>query len=70
MRKSSICGDIVKLVEKIICVVFFSYLASIKRIIHKIVTRTEILALVSLQWNAKFKKYKPNIGDMPKLMDK
>ena len=69
MRKSSICGDVVKLVEKL-DVPFFSYLASIKRIIHKIVTRTEILALVSLQWNAKFKKYKPNIGDMPKLMDK
>ena len=68
MRKSSICGDIVKLVAEILCVIF-SYLASIKRIIHNIVTRTEFLALVSIQWNINFKKYRPNLGDMPKLMD-
>ena len=68
MRKLSICGEIVKFVEKIY-VSFLSYLASIKHIIHNIVTRTEILALVSLQWNANFKKYRPNLGDMPKLMD-
>ena len=48
---------------------FFSYLASIKRIIHNIVTRTEILALASLQLNTNFKQYRPILGDMPKVID-
>ena len=69
MKNQPIYGDIAILVENL-NVHFFTYFASIKGIIHKIVTRTEILALVSLQWNAKFKKYKLNIGDMPKLMNK
>ena len=32
-------------------------------------TRTEILALVSLQLNTNFKRYRPILGDMTKLMD-
>ena len=43
--------------------------ASIKVCIHKIVTKTEILALVSFQSNINFKRYKPFLGDMTKLVD-
>ena len=43
--------------------------ASIKVCIHKIVTKTEILALVSLQSNINFKQYRPFLGDMTKLVD-
>ena len=43
--------------------------ASIKVCIHKIVTKTEILALVSLQSNINFKRYRPFLGDMTKLVD-
>ena len=43
--------------------------ALIKAFIHKIVTKTEILALVSLQSNINFKRYRPYLGDMTKLVD-
>ena len=68
MKNQPIYGDIAILVENL-NVHFFTYFASIKGIIHKIVTRTEILALVSLQWNTNFQRYSPSPGDMPKLMD-
>ena len=32
-------------------------------------TKTEILALVSLQSNINFKRYRPFLGDMAKLVD-
>ena len=43
--------------------------ASIKVCIHKIVTKTEILALVSLQSNTNFKRYNAILGDMPKMIN-
>ena len=68
MKNQPICGDQAKFIDNLEGSVFH-YLAIIKGSITKIVTRTEILALVFLQWNANFKKYRPNLGDMPKLMD-
>ena len=68
LKNQPIYGDIAILVENL-NVHFFTYFASIKGIIHKIVTRTEILALVSLQWNTNFQRYSPSPGDMPKLID-
>ena len=47
----------------------YIWFASIKVCIHKIVTGTEILALVSLQPNINFKRYRPFLGDMTKLVD-
>ena len=32
-------------------------------------TKTEILALVSLQQNTNFKRYRPILGDMPKVIN-
>ena len=43
----------------------FTYFASIKGFIHKFVTKTEILALVSLLLGTNFKIYRPTFGDMP-----
>ena len=43
--------------------------ASIKVSIHKIVTKTKILALVSLQSNTNFKRYRPILGDMQKVIN-
>ena len=40
-----------------------TYFASIKGFIHKIVTETEILALVSLMLGTDFKKYGSSLGD-------
>ena len=68
MRNQPICGDMVKLVENLDGPIFICF-ASIKVCIHKIVTRTEFLALVSLQLNTNFKRYRPILGDMIKLMD-
>ena len=47
----------------------FTYLTTIYAFIHKIITRTEILALVSFQSNINFKRYRPFLGDMTKLVD-
>ena len=47
----------------------FSSFVSFKDFINKIVTKTEILALVSLQSNINFKRYRPFLGDMTKLVD-
>ena len=68
MENQPVCGDKAKFISNLDGSVF-DYLAIIEGSITKIVTKTEILALVSLQWNANFKKYRPNLGDMPKLMD-
>ena len=68
MKNQPIYGDIAILVENL-KVHFSPYFASIKGIIQKIVTRTEILALVSLQWNTNIQQYRPTLGDMPNLMD-
>ena len=47
----------------------FTSFVSFEDFIHKIVTKTEILALVSLQSNTNFKRYRPILGDMPKVID-
>ena len=47
----------------------FTCFASIKDVIHTIVTGTEILALASLQSNTNFKPYRPILGDMPKVIN-
>ena len=47
----------------------FTSFVSFKDFIHKIVTKTENLALVSLQLNTNFKRYRPILGDMPKVIN-
>ena len=47
----------------------FTSFVSFEDFIHKIVTKTEILALVSLQSNTNFKRYEPILGDIPKVID-
>ena len=47
----------------------YIWFASIKVCTYKIVTGTEILALVSIQSNINFKRYRPILGDMTKLVD-
>ena len=69
MRNQPSCGDMAKLVENLNGPIFSSF-ASLKDFIHKIVTRTEILALISLQSDTNFKRYKPILGDLPKLINK
>ena len=68
MKNQPICGDIAKLVENLGGPSFTSFV-SLKDFIHKIVTRTEILALVSLQSNTNFKRYRPILGDLPKVIN-
>ena len=63
MKNQPIYGDIAILVENL-NVHFFTYFASIKGIIHKIVTRTEILAQVSLLLVTNFKWNQPILGYM------
>ena len=64
MINSPICGDRVKCMDNFVEPVF-TYFASIKGFIHKIVTKTEILALVSLLLGTNFKIYRPTLGDIP-----
>ena len=47
MKNQPFCGDRAKFMDNFVKPVF-TYFASIKGFIHKIVTKTEILALVSL----------------------
>ena len=68
MGNQPICGDMTKIIENLDWPVFICFV-SIKKFIHKIVTRTEILALASLQSNTNFKQYRPILGDMPKVID-
>ena len=68
MINQPIIGDMAKLVENLNRPIFTSS-ASLKDFIHKIVTRTEILALASLQSNTNFKQYRHILGDMPKVID-
>ena len=68
MKNQPICGDIAKLVENLNRPISTSP-ASLKDFIYNIVTRTEILALASLQSNTNFKQYRPILGDMPKVID-
>ena len=68
MGNKPICGDMTKIIENLDWPVFIGFV-SIKNFIHKIVTRTEILALASLQSNTNFKQYRPCLGDMPKVID-
>ena len=67
MINQPIIGDMAKLVENLNRPIFTSS-ASLKDFIHKIVTRTEILALVSLNLNTNFKWNRPIPGDMPKVI--
>ena len=64
MKNQPICGDQAKFIDNLEGSVFH-YLAIIKGSITKIVTKTEILALVSLLLDTNFKQYRPIIGDMP-----
>ena len=68
MGNQPICGDMTKIIENLDWPVFIGFV-SIKKIIHKIVTRTEILALASLQSNTNFEQYRPILGDIPKVID-
>ena len=68
MINQPIIGDMAKLVENLNRPIFTSS-ASLKDFIHKIVTRTEILALVSLKSNTNFKRTRPILGDMPKVIN-
>ena len=68
MRNQPICGDITKFIENLDGPIFTCF-ASIKDVIHTIVTGTEILALASLQSNTNFKRYRPILGDMPKMIN-
>ena len=43
----------------------FTYLGTINSFIHQIVTRTEILALVSLLLGTIFKRFRPTLDDIP-----
>ena len=45
MRNQPICGDMTKFIENLEGPIFTCYFASIKDFIHKIVTKTEILAM-------------------------
>ena len=68
MKKQPICGYSVKSVDNSSGSVLTS-LTTIYSLIHKIVTKTEILALVSLQPNTNFTRYRPILGDMPKVIN-
>ena len=68
MGNQPICGDMTKFIENLDGPIFIGFV-SIKNFIHKIVTRTEILALVSIQLNTNIKQYRPILGDRTKLMD-
>ena len=68
MKNQPICGDIAKLVENLDGPIFTSFV-SFKDFIHKSVTKTENLALVSFQSNTNFKRYRPILGDMPKVIN-
>ena len=68
MRNQPSCGDMAKLVENLDRPISYSF-ASLRDFIHKIVTRTEILALISLQSDTNFKRYKPILGDLPKIIN-
>ena len=68
MRNQPICGDITKFIENLYGPIFTCF-ASIKDVIHTIVTGNEILALASLQSNTNFKQYRPILGDMPKMIN-
>ncbi len=68
MRKSSICGYLAKSVNNSSRSVFTSS-TTICSLIHKIVTKTEILALVWLVLVTYFKRYSPIIGYMKKIVD-
>ena len=68
MGNQPICGDMTKSIENLDGPIFIGF-DSIKNVIHEIVTRTEILALTSLQSNTNFKQYRPCLGDMPKVID-
>ena len=68
MTNQPICGDITKFIENLDGPIFTCF-ASIKDVIHTIVTGTEILALASLQSNTNFKRYRPILGDMPKMIN-
>ena len=69
MRNQPVCGDMTKFINNSLDGPSFTCFASIKDFILKIVTRTEILALASLQSNTNFKQYRPILGDMPKVID-
>ena len=66
MKNQPICGDIAKSVENLNRPIYTSS-ASLKDFIHKIVTKTEILSLVSLKSNTNFKRNRPILGDMPEV---
>ena len=66
MRKQSICGYMAKSVDNSSGTVFTS-LTTICSLIQKIVTKTEILVLVSLLLDTNFKRYRPILGDISNL---
>ena len=68
MKNKPICGDIAKSVENLNRPIYTSS-ASLKDFIYNIVTRTEILALVSLKSNTNIKWNRPILGDMPKVIN-
>ena len=68
MTKQPICGDMAELVENLNGPIFTSS-ASLKDFIHKIVTRTEIMALVFVKSNTNFKRNRPILGDMPEVIN-
>ena len=65
MRKSSICGYVAIPVDNSSKSVF-TPLTTICSLIHKIVTKTEILALVWLVLGTYLRRYSPIIGYMKK----
>ena len=69
MGNQSVCGDMTKFINNSLDGPSFTCFALIKDFILKIVTRTEILAPISLQSNTNFKRYRPNLGDMPKVIN-
>ena len=68
MRKQPICGYMDKSVDNLSGTVFTS-LTTICSLIQKIVTKTEILALVWMVLGTYFRRYSPIIGYMKKIVD-
>ena len=67
MRKQPICGYMAKSVDNLSRTVFTS-LTTICSLIQKIVTKTEILALVWMVLGTFFRRYSPIIGYMKKIV--
>ena len=63
MKNQVVCGDIAKLVDNFVEPIFLNFETN-KGCVHKIVTSTKLLALVSLQLDTNFKLYTPILGDM------